>query len=330
MSFNPEWSADTRALDGDAVARSFGRASGSYNQAAALQAVARTELLSRLEHFSLQPQVILDLGCGTGLARRALKQRFPGAAILSVDLALPMLQEAREEYRRSLSLTDRFRIVFGLGAQHRTQHVVGAAAALPVASSSVQLVFSNLMLQWCVPPDAVFSEVRRVLAPGGLFLCSTFGPLTLQELRTAWAAVDSEPHVNEFIDMHDLGSAMSRAGLVEPVLDVDRHLREYSGVRELLRELTSLGARNALTNRRRSLTGKRRWAAMMAAYPTGSSSSGPGAASTKIATWELVYASAFAPEQKPKEALTEAPAVTPGEVRVPIGTLRRRAQRDPP
>ena len=73
--------------------------------------------------------------------------------------------------------------------------------------------------------------------PGGLLLASSFGPQTLQELRAAWPAADAGVHVNEFVDMHDLGRALQRAGFIEPVLDVDRHLRHYADTRALMREL---------------------------------------------------------------------------------------------
>ena len=77
---------------------------------------------------------------------------------------------------------------------------------------SVDLVFCSLMLQWCEPLDAAFGEVRRVLKPGGFFAFSTFGPATLSELRSAWAQADGHNHVNHFIDMHDVGSALDARG----------------------------------------------------------------------------------------------------------------------
>ena len=54
---------------------------------------------------------------------------------------------------------------------------------------------------------------------------STFGPNTLHELRSAWAQVDEYNHVNHFLDVHDVGDALVHAGLVEPVLDVERNSR---------------------------------------------------------------------------------------------------------
>src|SRR4029077_10511260 len=96
----------------------------------------------------------------------------------------------------------------------RFERVRADAYALPFATASFDLVFSNLMLQWCDDLDAVFAEIARVLKPGGLLLFSTFGPGTLAELREAWAAGDaSSNHVNHFFDAHVLGSALMQAQL---------------------------------------------------------------------------------------------------------------------
>ena len=142
-----------------------------------------------------------------------MKRRFRSAVVTAADIAAPMLQVARGRSRFWRPI----------------RCVEADAQALPFEDASFDLVFTSLMLQWLQPPDAALQEIRRVLKPGGLLLASSFGPETLQELRSAWAAADSGVHVNEFIDMHDLGSALARAGFIEPVLDVDRHLRHYTG-----------------------------------------------------------------------------------------------------
>ena len=149
---------------------------------------------------------MLDLGAGTGLAAREIKRRYRRAQVTAADIAAPMLEVAR---RRS-----RF--------WRPIRCVQADARALPFEDASFDLVFTNLMLQWLAPPDAALAEMRRVLKPGGLLLASSFGPETLRELRAAWEAGDAGVHVNEFVDVHDLGSALARAGFGEPVLDVDR------------------------------------------------------------------------------------------------------------
>ncbi|MET0282430.1 MAG: malonyl-ACP O-methyltransferase BioC [Steroidobacteraceae bacterium] len=251
-----------------AVAASFGAASQRYDAAAWLQTLVREELLSRLDLLRAPPAAVLDLGTGTGQAAAAIKRRFRRAAVTACDIAEPMLEQARRHSRFWRPI----------------RCVQADARALPFADASFDLVFSSLMLQWLVPPDAALAQMRRVLRPGGLLLLSSFGPETLQELRAAWAAADAGVHVNEFIDMHDLGSALHRAGFTEPVLDVDRHLRHYPQPRALMRELKALGAHNLDSRRARGLTGRGALGRMLGAYEAQRSALGVPA------TWQVVYA----------------------------------------
>jgi malonyl-CoA O-methyltransferase len=238
------------ALDRQAVRRSFDRAAAAYDSAARLQAEVRAQLLERLDYVSLEPAVVVDLGCGTGHSSRALKDRFPKAQVIAIDLAEGMLREARR--RRSWL--------------RRFDRVCADARRLPLTGGSVDLLFSNLMLQWCPELDEVFAEFRRVLRPRGLLNFTTFGPDTLFELREAWTAADGGVHVNAFTDMHDLGEGLLRAGLAEPVLDVERLQVGCPDARTLMRELKAIGAHNANAARARGLTGRGRLAAMQAAY----------------------------------------------------------------
>ncbi len=128
----------------------------------------------------------------------------------------------------------------------RKFHRIAADAhRLPIKDGSAQLVFSNLMLEWSHDPDAVFQEIRRVLQPGGLLTFATLGPDTLRELRDGWRKIDAHPHVHRFIDMHDLGDALMRAGLAEPVMDTERLTVTYPHLDALLQELTAMGSSNS-------------------------------------------------------------------------------------
>lgn len=296
-------------LERRAIARSFARVSAGYEAAANLQAMARTELLSRLPHFRLAPQVVLDLGAGTGAASPELRRCFPSSLVVAIDLAPAMLVQARSR----LGLLERW---WDWG--HRRFSCVAAdASRLPLADGSVDLVFTNLMLQWCDDLDVTLAEIRRVLAPNGLLLCSTFAAGTLQQLRAAWASVDTAPHVNDFVDLHDFGTALVRAGFTEPVLDIDRHLHWYADTRALMNEIRSWGAVNAARERRRGLTGRRQFAALEAAYQRQANPRGELPAS-----WELLYASAFA-AAAPLDMAGDA-MESPREHAVPVSQIARR------
>jgi malonyl-CoA O-methyltransferase len=252
----------------------------------------REELLARLPFFKLTPQCVVDLGCGTGEGTAALRRQFKGAATVALDLAPGMLTQARRRSRW----------------WRRFERVCADAASLPLASGSVDLVFSSLMLQWCEEPQVVFAEICRVLRPGGLLLFSTLGPQTLEELRTAWRAVDATPHVSEFVDLPQLSMAMGSAGLTEPVLDTDQIVRHYPVALALMQELKGLGARNAASDRRRGLFGRAALRTLTASYETLRTPAGIPA------TFEVIYGAAFG---------SSSPAPTlGGETLVPLSAVR--------
>jgi malonyl-CoA O-methyltransferase len=283
-------------IDGREVRRSFGRAAHDYDAAAILQAQVRRELLDRLDLVRLEPAVVLDLGAGTGHATIELKRRYRSAQVIALDLAEGMLREAT----RRQTLLRRFR------------RVCADAMAVPLREGSVDLVFSNLMLQWCDDPDRVFAECRRVLRPNGLLAFATFGPDTLVELRRAWSAADGRTHVNRFIDMHDLGDALVRCGFAEPVLDVERYTLTYAEVRDLMRELKAIGAHNANAGRPRGLTGRGKLQRMVEAYEAFRRDG------RLPATYEVVFGHAWAPV-----AGSRARSVS-DEVSVPLSRIGRR------
>jgi malonyl-CoA O-methyltransferase len=140
--------------------------------------------------------------------------------------------------------------------------------------------------------DLALTEVRRVLTPRGLFLFSTLGPATLRELRESWATADRAPHVHDFADMHDLGSALARAGFIEPVLDVEQYSHRFPTLHDIATALRSTGTQNAHAARRRSLTGRARFAAVQAACERQRHEG------LLPATLEVVYGAAFAGEPR--------------------------------
>jgi malonyl-CoA O-methyltransferase len=264
----------------------------------------RSRLLERLDLIKLTPSVVLDLGCGTGPASRALQQRYPQAQIIAMDAAFGMLQYSAKQ-----------RSVMQRLFAKDVSRVCADAFRLPLKTASVDLAFSNLMLQWCDPPDVVFTELRRVLKPDGVLLFSSFGPDTLRELRQAWSAVDERTHVNRFIDMHDLGDAMLRAGLAEPVLDVERFTLTYADVMTLMRELKAIGAHNVTAGRRHGLTGRTALKQMIAAYELQRRDD------SLPASYEVVYGQAWGNDRPIRNQHD-----LPDEVRVPISKIGRRGK----
>jgi malonyl-CoA O-methyltransferase len=233
---------DEYLLDKARVRASFSRAANTYDAAAVLQKQVREEMFSRLDLVKIKPQAILDAGCGTGLGSFALQKRFKSAQVFSLDIAMGMLQKAqlqRPWLQKVLSKN-------GL--------ICADIESMPIANNSIDLVWSNMALQWCNDLDQCFAEFKRVLKPDGLLMFSTAGPDTLKELRAA--SSNGHTHVSRFIDMHDIGDALIRAGFSTPVLDVEYYTLTYDDAKSAMRDLKSIGAHNATAGRARGLQGK--------------------------------------------------------------------------
>lgn len=239
-------------LDQRRVRQAFDRAAPAYEDAATVIGEIGRRLLEHLDPIRLSPQRILDVGSGPGTQALELERRYREARVYGIDLSREMLATARKRQRRRW-----FR---------RSRYVCADAGALPLADARVQLVFSNAMLEWCNDPDAVFRELARVLAPGGLLVLSTLGPDTLGELRRIWAQADGFVHVHRFIDMHDLGDALVRAGFTGVVMETERLTVQYPSLDALFTELRRCGSVNAARGRNPGLTGRGRLNAVREAY----------------------------------------------------------------
>jgi malonyl-CoA O-methyltransferase len=281
---------DIYRIDKMRARTAFGRAADTYDAAAILQKQVREEMLSRLDLVKLNPEVILDAGCGTGLASHALQKRYAKSQVVSLDFAYPMLQKTR----KTLGLGGLMGQLKSLGGI-KQKLLCADIEALPLANNSVGMVWSNVAIQWCNDLDAALQEFHRVLQPEGLLMFSTFGPDTLRELRAATSAASDNGYtsVSRFIDMHDIGDALVRAGFSSPVLDVERFTLTYDDVKSVMRDLKSIGAHNATDGRARGLMGKAYFAKLEAQYEQFRQNG-------KLpATFEVVYAHAWRAKDKP-------------------------------
>ena len=266
-----------------AVRQSFGASASTYDEHAFLQREIGERLFERLQYIKLVPQRVLDIGSGTGHATQRLRERYPEAELIALDIAPGMLNYARQK-TGSPSLFKRL-----LGKLPRQRYLCADAEALPLASECIDLALSNLALQWC-DPERVAMEASRVLKPRGLFMFTTFGPDTLKELRAAFKAIDDTPHVNTFPDMHDIGDILVHAGFADPVMDQEIITLTYTDLKSLLRELKGIGAHNVLPGRSTGLMGRRRWQRMVDAYESLRKEG------RLPATYEVVYGHAWKPE----------------------------------
>jgi trans-aconitate 2-methyltransferase len=108
------------------------------------------DLLSRLDVVA--PTRVVDLGCGTGTSTRLLSRRWPQADVLGVDSSARMLEAALREPAPPGSGEPRYEL--------------GDAAAWR-SGTSVDVLFSNALLQWVPGHLELFGGWVQDLAPGG-------------------------------------------------------------------------------------------------------------------------------------------------------------------
>ncbi len=288
-------SDDLGRLDPRRTRRAFERAATTYDAAAVLQREVGQRMAERLALVRLQPATILDAGCGTGDALSELASRYPQAFVVGLDNAYGMLETARRRTGVArASGRSLFARWFGARAHPGGEPALVCADAgrLPVAAGRIDLLWSNLALQWINEVSTAFAEFHRVLRPDGLLLFTTLGPDTLKELRTAFAGVDRATHVSRFIDMHDLGDMLVHAGFADPVMDMETITLTYDDAITMMRELKAIGARNATLGRPRGLIGRARWRRVLTALETFRRDG------RLPATYEVIYGHAWKPEPR--------------------------------
>ena len=250
------------------IRNTFNTASSNYNDNAFLQNEIANRLAEKLKVISIKPQTIIDLGSGTGFLSEKTAKIFPNSILVCVDFAQQSLLENSQNLK-----------------------VCANAYELPFASNSVDFIVSNLMMQWCPDLTTLFNECFRILKPQGLFLFTTFGPDTLKELKRSWSVVDSSAHVNNFIDMHDIGDQMLQSGFQSPIMEMENITLTYEKVLDLMHDLKSIGAQN-VGNRSKALTGKTKFNKMIEMYESYRSDG-------KLpATYEVIYGHAWKNEKK--------------------------------
>ncbi|NDJ17292.1 class I SAM-dependent methyltransferase [Myxacorys almedinensis] len=139
---------------------------------------------SLIDSIQVQPSRILDLGCGTGSTTLMLKQTFPNADVMGIDLSPYMLVVAEHKAKQAH---------LNIDWQHHT------AEATPFAPASFDLITASLLFHE-LPPDraqAVLEECFRLLKPGGEVLMLDGNQKTLRQ--SEWLTqIFEEPYIQAY------------------------------------------------------------------------------------------------------------------------------------
>jgi malonyl-CoA O-methyltransferase len=259
------------------ISKAFNKHASEYELAAKVQREIGERLFERLQYLKISPKRILDLGCGPGAFSRELTLMYPKAQVFGLDFAHDMLLQAKKKqsWRRKWPL------------------VTADMKSMPFATGMFDLVFANQVIHWSSSLARVFRELNRVMNVNGCLMFTTLGPDTFKELKKAWAEVNQYAHVNEFIDMHDIGDCLMAEHLLDPVMDMELLSVHYETLPHLIRALKKQGVRNINSERNRGLTGKTAWKQFEKNYAAMQTDKGK-----YPLTYEVVYGHAWKGEQR--------------------------------
>ncbi|GFO54192.1 malonyl-[acyl-carrier protein] O-methyltransferase [Geomonas sp. Red276] len=256
-------------IDRDKVRGSFHRHAGEYDRHAQVQPRVVDRIAAMVDAEALHPGRLLDVGSGTGKLLGRLAELYPDALAVGADLAFGMCQTALA------------------ALAHRRVNLVNAdAERLPFATASFDLAVSTSTFQWLSTLDGAFTEMNRVLLPGGLFCFALFGEKTLFELRESYrASLTGGPDRSlDFFTTEDVRSALEKAGFSAVNVFSDLEVERHADVPDLLRSIKRIGANTTAPVARKGLSERRVMLEMMETYRRkfGDESGIP-------ATYEVIY-----------------------------------------
>lgn len=156
---------------------------------------------------------ILELGCGNGALWTENKSRMPkGVQVVLSDISEGMIRDARREVGGAVEQT---------GCKDKAgafSYAVFDCHHIPYEDASFDLIIANHVLFYCEDIDAVCREVRRVLKPGGRFVCSTYGTRHMKEITHLVQAFDSRI-VLAAEDLYEIFGLENGRAMLEQVFD---------------------------------------------------------------------------------------------------------------
>jgi malonyl-CoA O-methyltransferase len=208
------------------IARRLGRA----DHAPWLHAEVARRMAERLGVVRLQPRAVIDWWSFSGGAQALLRQAYPQAGMLRVEVDDALLERGRRAAPAAWWSPRRW-----------AGPALAWAGPQQVDAGSAQLLWSNMMLHLVADPVALLQQWHRALAVDGFLMFSTLGPGSLLGLREAYARQGWPAPYAPFVDMHDLGDMLVRAGFADPVMDQETLTLTWPDAAALLRELRGLG-----------------------------------------------------------------------------------------
>ncbi|MEK7849849.1 MAG: malonyl-ACP O-methyltransferase BioC [Candidatus Omnitrophota bacterium] len=209
-------------IDKQAVIRNFSKAARTYDKYADIQKQAARELVSRIPENGFCN--ILEIGCGTGIYTRLLRERFPCASLKAVDISCEMVKVAKARLKDA-------KIAF-----------IVADAEKALSGSAYDLITSNACFQWFEDLQKALLKYRDKLKSGGMLSFTVFGPKTFWELSEVFktAFPDTRLAAAQFDSQEKLNSLLEK-DFKDVAIDEIRYCEKFDSLRDLLEKIKHTG-----------------------------------------------------------------------------------------
>jgi malonyl-CoA O-methyltransferase len=191
-------------------------------------------MADKLDVILLKPDLILDWWSSLGAGEKLLQAAYPKARCVRVEPDSEWAERARRHSQPAWWTRHRW-----------TGGAVAVATESQEIASGAGLIWANMMLHAVVDPSALIERWQGLLRIDGFVMFSCLGPGTLRELRTLYSRMQWPAPTPGFVDMHDLGDMLVKAGFADPVMDQETLTLRWDNPRSLLAELRSLGGNTA-------------------------------------------------------------------------------------
>ncbi|MEQ4923772.1 malonyl-ACP O-methyltransferase BioC [Proteus hauseri] len=225
--------ASSVKTDKQRLAQTFGKAAKHYDDYALIQRYSGDKLMDLASNEL--GNIVLDAGCGTGYFSQQWKQQ--GKYVIALDLSHQMLQVAQQQQRADSYL------------QSDIEHCA-------IRDKSIDIVFSNLAMQWCDNLPIAIKTLMRTLNASGSLCFSTLGTSTLQEIRDAWLSIDDNAHINPFLSFNEIETACTG---FKTQLFTENVVEQYDSLHELFASLKGVGANYLQGGRQKGLMTRQKY-----------------------------------------------------------------------
>ncbi|MBQ4857369.1 methyltransferase domain-containing protein [Pseudoalteromonas sp. MMG007] len=223
----------------------FSKAAEQYNSHANVQKRAANDLFKSI---NANPQnknkLCVDLGAGPLVNTHTLQNQF--GQVIAIDLSLNMLKSSALSSPRICADMDN----------------------LPLQANSVDAIFSNFAVQWSANFELLMQSLYRVLKPGGQAYISTVVEGSLNEIKTAFTALDNSSHINTFNTQEYINQSVQKAEFAINSTQKRVYTDCYSTPLKAIKSIKAIGATTQNhTNTRQGLLTKSALQKVCNAYP---------------------------------------------------------------